>query len=180
MFNVSDNDDNINDNANNINDKIWHESLVLTRQNMDNFCGTLVGLFIIFVSCHYALVCKWAPKTVIRVCYCMSKWRQNYHISTSVGNTCFFQDSNALCWSQRVNVLLGIAKAIQYLHSCSPALIHGDIKRWVQEHVNHMYTGIQNKIIFFCFWFNLPKTYITMLQKIHSNKHCSFELLFIK
>uniref|UniRef100_A0A8C1VZV0 Interleukin-1 receptor-associated kinase 1 n=1 Tax=Cyprinus carpio TaxID=7962 RepID=A0A8C1VZV0_CYPCA len=38
------------------------------------------------------------------------------------------EDSNALCWSQRVNVLLGIAKAIQYLHSCSPALIHGDIK----------------------------------------------------
>uniref|UniRef100_A0A8C0Y6P1 Interleukin-1 receptor-associated kinase 1 n=1 Tax=Cyprinus carpio carpio TaxID=630221 RepID=A0A8C0Y6P1_CYPCA len=39
-----------------------------------------------------------------------------------------YEDSNALCWSQRVNVLLGIAKAIQYLHSCSPALIHGDIK----------------------------------------------------
>ncbi|XP_073766160.1 interleukin-1 receptor-associated kinase 1 isoform X4 [Danio rerio] len=36
--------------------------------------------------------------------------------------------SNALSWSQRVNVLLGTAKAIQYLHSCSPALIHGDIK----------------------------------------------------
>ncbi|XP_043102937.1 interleukin-1 receptor-associated kinase 1 [Puntigrus tetrazona] len=38
------------------------------------------------------------------------------------------KDSNALSWSQRVNVLLGTAKAIQYLHSCSPALIHGDIK----------------------------------------------------
>uniref|UniRef100_A0A8C1ZLQ8 Interleukin-1 receptor-associated kinase 1-like n=1 Tax=Cyprinus carpio TaxID=7962 RepID=A0A8C1ZLQ8_CYPCA len=38
------------------------------------------------------------------------------------------EDSNALSWSQRVNVLLGTAKAIQYLHSCSPALIHGDIK----------------------------------------------------
>ncbi|XP_077079999.1 interleukin-1 receptor-associated kinase 1 isoform X2 [Siphateles boraxobius] len=39
-----------------------------------------------------------------------------------------FKDSNALSWSQRVNVVLGTAKAIQYLHSCSPALIHGDIK----------------------------------------------------
>lgn len=38
------------------------------------------------------------------------------------------EDSIALSWSQRVNVLLGTAKAIQYLHSCSPALIHGDIK----------------------------------------------------
>ncbi|XP_059360163.1 interleukin-1 receptor-associated kinase 1-like [Carassius carassius] len=38
------------------------------------------------------------------------------------------EDSNALSWSQRVNVLLGTAKAIQYLHSCPPALIHGDIK----------------------------------------------------
>ncbi|XP_050972984.1 interleukin-1 receptor-associated kinase 1 [Labeo rohita] len=38
------------------------------------------------------------------------------------------EDSNALSWSQRVNVLLGTAKAIQYLHSSSPALIHGDIK----------------------------------------------------
>ncbi|XP_073675563.1 interleukin-1 receptor-associated kinase 1 isoform X2 [Garra rufa] len=38
------------------------------------------------------------------------------------------KDSYALSWSQRVNVLLGTAKAIQYLHSCSPALIHGDIK----------------------------------------------------
>ncbi|XP_016411716.1 interleukin-1 receptor-associated kinase 1 isoform X2 [Sinocyclocheilus rhinocerous] len=38
------------------------------------------------------------------------------------------EDSDALSWSQRVNVLLGTAKAIQYLHSSSPALIHGDIK----------------------------------------------------
>ncbi|XP_051949876.1 interleukin-1 receptor-associated kinase 1-like [Xyrauchen texanus] len=38
------------------------------------------------------------------------------------------EDSNALSWPQRVNILLGTARAIQYLHSCSPALIHGDIK----------------------------------------------------
>ncbi|XP_067270482.1 interleukin-1 receptor-associated kinase 1 isoform X2 [Pseudorasbora parva] len=38
------------------------------------------------------------------------------------------EDRIALSWSQRVNVLLGTAKAIQYLHSCAPALIHGDIK----------------------------------------------------
>ncbi|XP_036435373.1 interleukin-1 receptor-associated kinase 1 isoform X2 [Colossoma macropomum] len=38
------------------------------------------------------------------------------------------ENSTALSWSQRVNVLLGSAKAIQYLHSCSPALIHGDVK----------------------------------------------------
>ncbi|XP_030639998.1 interleukin-1 receptor-associated kinase 1 [Chanos chanos] len=34
----------------------------------------------------------------------------------------------ALSWPQRVSVLLGSAKAIQFLHSCSPPLIHGDIK----------------------------------------------------
>ncbi|XP_051964548.1 interleukin-1 receptor-associated kinase 1-like [Xyrauchen texanus] len=38
------------------------------------------------------------------------------------------EDSDALSWPQRVNILVGTAKAIQYLHSCSPALIHGDIK----------------------------------------------------
>ncbi|XP_056585828.1 interleukin-1 receptor-associated kinase 1 [Triplophysa dalaica] len=37
-------------------------------------------------------------------------------------------EDNALSWSQRVNILLGTAKAVQYLHSCSPVLIHGDIK----------------------------------------------------
>ncbi|KAM9475587.1 interleukin-1 receptor-associated kinase 1 [Clarias gariepinus] len=35
---------------------------------------------------------------------------------------------SALSWSQRVKVVLGSAKALQYLHSCSPALIHGDVK----------------------------------------------------
>uniref|UniRef100_A0A4W4E652 Protein kinase domain-containing protein n=1 Tax=Electrophorus electricus TaxID=8005 RepID=A0A4W4E652_ELEEL len=38
------------------------------------------------------------------------------------------KNSTALCWMQRVNILLGSAKAIQYLHSSSPALIHGDVK----------------------------------------------------
>lgn len=47
-------------------------------------------------------------------------------------NACLFQDNNALSWSTRVNILLGAAKAIQYLHSSLPVLIHGDIKRWVQ------------------------------------------------
>ncbi|KAI7797941.1 interleukin-1 receptor-associated kinase 1 [Triplophysa rosa] len=37
-------------------------------------------------------------------------------------------EDNALSWSQSVNILLGTAKAVQYLHSCSPVLIHGDIK----------------------------------------------------
>ncbi|XP_046895242.1 interleukin-1 receptor-associated kinase 1 isoform X1 [Hypomesus transpacificus] len=36
--------------------------------------------------------------------------------------------SAALSWPQRVSVMRGTAKAIQFLHSCSPALIHGDIK----------------------------------------------------
>ncbi|XP_072537512.1 interleukin-1 receptor-associated kinase 1 [Salminus brasiliensis] len=38
------------------------------------------------------------------------------------------ENRTALSWSQRVNVVLYAAKAIQYLHSCSPALIHGDVK----------------------------------------------------
>ncbi|XP_058244948.1 interleukin-1 receptor-associated kinase 1 isoform X1 [Hemibagrus wyckioides] len=38
------------------------------------------------------------------------------------------EHGSALSWSQRVKVVLGSAQAIQYLHSCSPALIHGDVK----------------------------------------------------
>ncbi|TRY93480.1 hypothetical protein DNTS_011697 [Danionella cerebrum] len=41
---------------------------------------------------------------------------------------CLIYESDALSWYQRLNVLLGTAKAIQYLHTCSPVLIHGDIK----------------------------------------------------
>ncbi|XP_042563565.1 interleukin-1 receptor-associated kinase 1 isoform X2 [Clupea harengus] len=38
------------------------------------------------------------------------------------------QNTAALSWSQRVSVLLGAAKALQFLHSCSPMVIHGDVK----------------------------------------------------
>ncbi|KAJ8371331.1 hypothetical protein SKAU_G00113590 [Synaphobranchus kaupii] len=38
------------------------------------------------------------------------------------------QSSAALCWPERVSVLLGSARAIQFLHSSSPQLIHGDVK----------------------------------------------------
>nr|XP_046220643.1 interleukin-1 receptor-associated kinase 1 [Oncorhynchus gorbuscha] len=41
---------------------------------------------------------------------------------------CYNQASAALFWPQRVSVLLGTARAIQFLHSSSPQLIHGDIK----------------------------------------------------
>ncbi|KPP66076.1 interleukin-1 receptor-associated kinase 1-like, partial [Scleropages formosus] len=34
----------------------------------------------------------------------------------------------ALSWPQRVSVLLGTAKALQFLHQSSPQLIHGDVK----------------------------------------------------
>lgn len=94
-----------------------------------------------------------------------------------IHNACFFQDSNALSWSQRVNVLLGTAKAIQYLHSSSPALIHGDIKRWAHEHVNHMYTGIQTfgiKLIFSKDVYNVKKNKInknTVSLSFYSSKN---------
>ncbi|KAK6304022.1 hypothetical protein J4Q44_G00264760 [Coregonus suidteri] len=38
------------------------------------------------------------------------------------------QASAALFWPQCVSVLLGTARAIQFLHSSSPQLIHGDVK----------------------------------------------------
>ncbi|XP_069895579.1 interleukin-1 receptor-associated kinase 1 isoform X2 [Dipodomys merriami] len=38
------------------------------------------------------------------------------------------QASPPLSWSQRLNILLGTARAIQFLHDYSPSLIHGDIK----------------------------------------------------
>ncbi|XP_063064825.1 interleukin-1 receptor-associated kinase 1 [Engraulis encrasicolus] len=38
------------------------------------------------------------------------------------------QNSNGLSWSQRIHVLQGAAKAIQFLHACCPKVIHGDVK----------------------------------------------------
>ncbi|XP_040830543.1 interleukin-1 receptor-associated kinase 1 isoform X2 [Ochotona curzoniae] len=38
------------------------------------------------------------------------------------------QAGTLLSWSQRLDVLLGTARAIQFLHQHSPSLIHGDIK----------------------------------------------------
>ncbi|XP_004598913.2 interleukin-1 receptor-associated kinase 1 [Ochotona princeps] len=38
------------------------------------------------------------------------------------------QAGTRLSWSQRLDVLLGTARAIQFLHRHSPSLIHGDIK----------------------------------------------------
>ncbi|XP_028820752.1 interleukin-1 receptor-associated kinase 1 [Denticeps clupeoides] len=34
----------------------------------------------------------------------------------------------ALSWQQRISILKGSAKGIQFLHSCSPKVIHGDVK----------------------------------------------------
>lgn len=34
----------------------------------------------------------------------------------------------ALSWSERVSILKGTAKALQFLHCCSPKVIHGDVK----------------------------------------------------
>lgn len=38
------------------------------------------------------------------------------------------QDCSLLSWPQRLHVLLGTARAVQFLHRHSPSLIHGDIK----------------------------------------------------
>lgn len=35
----------------------------------------------------------------------------------------------SLSWPQRLDILLGTARAIQFLHQDSPSLIHGDVKR---------------------------------------------------
>ncbi|XP_076860120.1 interleukin-1 receptor-associated kinase 1 isoform X2 [Brachyhypopomus gauderio] len=51
-----------------------------------------------------------------------------YMPSGSLEDWLHCENNTALCWTQRVNILLGSAKAIQYLHSSSPALIHGDVK----------------------------------------------------
>lgn len=39
------------------------------------------------------------------------------------------QACSPLSWPQRLDILLGTARAIQFLHQDSPSLIHGDIKR---------------------------------------------------
>uniref|UniRef100_G1MJG7 Interleukin 1 receptor associated kinase 1 n=1 Tax=Ailuropoda melanoleuca TaxID=9646 RepID=G1MJG7_AILME len=41
---------------------------------------------------------------------------------------CQTQACPPLSWPQRLNILLGTARAIQFLHQDSPSLIHGDIK----------------------------------------------------
>ncbi|XP_030049970.1 interleukin-1 receptor-associated kinase 1 isoform X2 [Microcaecilia unicolor] len=37
-------------------------------------------------------------------------------------------DALPLSWLQRLDILLGSARAIQFLHACQPSLIHGDVK----------------------------------------------------
>lgn len=39
------------------------------------------------------------------------------------------QAGTPLSWPQRLDILLGTARAIQFLHQDSPSLIHGDVKR---------------------------------------------------
>ena len=39
------------------------------------------------------------------------------------------QACSPLSWPQRLDILLGTARAIQFLHQDSPSLIHGDVKR---------------------------------------------------
>ncbi|XP_043830703.1 interleukin-1 receptor-associated kinase 1 isoform X1 [Dromiciops gliroides] len=38
------------------------------------------------------------------------------------------QNASLLSWAQRVDILLGTARAIQFLHQDNPSLIHGDVK----------------------------------------------------
>ncbi|XP_053481695.1 interleukin-1 receptor-associated kinase 1 isoform X4 [Ictalurus furcatus] len=58
-----------------------------------------------------------------------------YMPSGSLEDRLHCESGSALSWSQRVKVVLGSAKAIQYLHSCSPALIHGDVKRYGSSNI---------------------------------------------
>ncbi|XP_027007482.1 interleukin-1 receptor-associated kinase 1 isoform X2 [Tachysurus fulvidraco] len=51
-----------------------------------------------------------------------------YMPSGSLEDRLCCENGSALSWSQRVKVVVGSAQAIQYLHSSSPALIHGDVK----------------------------------------------------
>ncbi|XP_025789695.1 interleukin-1 receptor-associated kinase 1 isoform X3 [Puma concolor] len=48
--------------------------------------------------------------------------------SGSLEDRLHFQACPPLSWPQRLNILLGTARAIQFLHQDSPSLIHGDIK----------------------------------------------------
>ncbi|XP_051823728.1 interleukin-1 receptor-associated kinase 1 [Antechinus flavipes] len=41
---------------------------------------------------------------------------------------CQSQNPSVLSWAQRVDILLGTARAIQFLHRDDPSLIHGDVK----------------------------------------------------
>lgn len=45
----------------------------------------------------------------------------------SSGNSSLKQKLNKLKWSERMQVALGVAKALDYLHSCHPLIIHTDI-----------------------------------------------------
>ncbi|XP_066566205.1 interleukin-1 receptor-associated kinase 1 isoform X2 [Amia ocellicauda] len=51
-----------------------------------------------------------------------------YMPSGSLQDRLHSKGGGTLSWAQRVTVLLGTARAVQFLHSSNPALVHGDIK----------------------------------------------------
>lgn len=56
-------------------------------------------------------------------CYC----KEMYAIVHNLLNSSLKQRLNQLEWSERMQLAIGVAKALEYLHSCYPPIIHTDL-----------------------------------------------------
>lgn len=61
---------------------------------------------------------------LIGYCYCIEMNAVVYNLQKES----LKQKLKELVWSERMRVAIGVAKALDYLHSCAPPVIHGDVK----------------------------------------------------
>lgn len=60
---------------------------------------------------------------IVGYCYC----REMYAIVYNLLSSSLKQRLNQLKWSERMQIVLGVAKALEYLHSSYPPIIHTDV-----------------------------------------------------
>ncbi|KAJ7004820.1 receptor-like protein kinase [Populus alba x Populus x berolinensis] len=74
-----------------------------------------------------------SPFLVILLGYCVEKNKRllvyEYVPNKSLQELLFGDGHLSLCWERRFNIILDVAKALEFLHlGCDPPVIHGDVK----------------------------------------------------